>query len=967
MFGGPSVFPGQVTLQRTYSSLQSHNFVYYSINVLAVDNWQSSDTFSIVFDGTVISTWTPATYMSTYGSASVCGGSSNDLMMTIVGRKSHMSGSLTLGIVFDIQSQSTSGASFVIYNAVFSFPSGTITDTDSTHVCFIAGCLIGSTLISPNQYLDSSSTPQACDPSCSRCFGSGSAKCYKCFIGSTSFDGTSCISCPSNCLQCSSLTVCTRCAVGYVLDSTGTCQLSCSTPTDIEMGNNLGTKVCIAPPCSFPQYILWDYTCDSSCDNPPYTQTPSGSLLYCEYPCTYLQYLYEDGSCAYTCEFPYVKRTEPGTKYCDLPCSGTEYVYEDGSCEADCPYYMISTVVLGNIRMCISPTVELTDQVSKMLKASEIGGKMTSVVTKITSFVSPSNPTAVTGGAMIKMLTYLRHLNITRSLKLESYFTNVYIGFDDLLPQLNFANELETEFENKRLPYMFRKYDIKSDFLANYFGDATYLLGYFCAVLVMMGLKWMAKILRNVPYLRSFLKNGRIIVQNFFIGQFYESYGEIIFYSGLAFRSIKVNGGNTTLSFLAAISYTVFGCLLIFGHFYILSQYKKIQKKQCLQVANSVAAAADKPTITVKEKSALDKFKEGYEAWQIFFEDFKDATTLQIDYLLIVVIRTVLFNLILVLLFDYPFMQIIMILCINLLMVIYILVKRPVISLVALYQELIYELILLTANISFLILAVLDRRQVGFSNSVNRISEGVIILGAICRFLPSFFLGMTGIEASWGWYKAVQRSRNNVTGILKSSKTPSMPNIIVHLEEDENNTLPLPAVIEEEDNDDDISKGIKVEMTASSSQAGLFDWSKFETSLNVSSDHLFTTKNDEEVKSVKKGSKMMPVHLLMPEINERVKKKTVFDTLKSSKMFEHFELETEGAKTILDSINETTLDGEKEEEKQDDGEDKKKEKVDVSKDERTVLGKSFDAPRRQSATTEGLDEDERLAKRVLKD
>lgn len=576
------------------------------------------------------------------------------------------------------------------------------------------------------------------------------------------------------------------------------------------------------------------------------------------------------------------------------------------------------------------------------------------------------------------MLTYLRYLNITRSLKLESYFANVYFGFDDLLPQLNFANELENEFENKRLPYMFRKYDIESDFLANYFNDATYLLGYFCAALMMLGLRWMAKCLRNVPYLRSFLKNGRIIIQNFFIGQFYESYGEIIFYSGLAFRFIKLNGGNTTLSFLAAISYTVFGCLLIIGHFYILYRYKKIQKKQRVQVTNSTIALDKSTTVKPKEKSDLDEFKEGYEAWQIFFEEFKDASALQIDYLLIVLIRTVIFNLILVLLFDYPFMQIIMIVCINVLMILYILIKRPMISHVALFQELIYELVLLTANISFLILAILDRKQAGFSNSVSRISQGVIVLGVICRFLPTLLLGMTGLETLWGWYRAVQKSNKATTRI---TKTPPTPNIVIHLEEDEtvNNTLSLPAVIEssnpieEEDNEDNLSGVTKAEITAHSSQAGLFDWSKFETSLNVSSDHLLTTE-PKEAKSAKKSSKMVPVHLLMPEINERVKKKTVFDTRKTSNMFDHFDLETEKTKTNLDSINETIeskVDKKKKEEEKQDDENKKKEKLDVSsKGEQKVLDRSLEVSRKPSSTTEGIvddDDDERLAKRVLKD
>jgi len=890
MFGGPGIFPGKTTLSRTYSNLSPHNFVYYAINIIAVDDWQPSDKFSIKIDGITVGTWTPASHMSTYGGSSVCGGASNDLIYTIIGKKSHTADSLTLKIITDIAS---SGASIVVYNVVFSFPVGNIVEANSVNICFPAGCLIGTTLIGLNQYLDSSLVPQSCDLSCSRCFGSGPSKCFKCKETTHSFDGISCATCPSNCFQCASSTVCTRCLPGFVLDSDGTCKTSCSTSTDIAKGNNLGTKVCIAPPCYSPQYMSWNYTCQSSCSEPPLHQ----NLLYCEYPCSYLQYLYPDGSCLYTCPFPYSKRVEPGTKYCDIPCGGTGYVYEDGSCGDDCAAYMTVSITVSNIKLCKSPVIDLEDlkEVEKMGKASDIGGKILSVATKVTSIVSPSNPTAITAGNMIKMLLYLRYLNITRSMRLESYFNTVYLGFDDIIPEVTLLTDLEDDFDDKRLPYMFRKYNIQSNFLGNYMNDFGFLVVYLAIVLMIWLINWMMKIFRNIPYVRSFLKNSKIIFQNFFIGQVYESYGEIIFYSCIGFRSASVKGGNNTLSFLAAISCILAGILLFIGHFYILFKYRKIKQGQ----RRIAKISPEIPDENLSETFLLYKFKEKTEGVQIFYEDFKDTSATQQAYLLVVMIRVIIFNLVLVLLFDYPMVQIIIIACFNLLMVIYILWQRPLVSPIELVQELLYELILLTANICFLILANLDAKNSGFSTHVLRISEGVIFVGIICRYLPILFLGLTGLETMWTWYKGSNSPRKIVKASKSSSKSP---NIVIHYE-DENTMTPKPdsdiIYFQDEANmnnnvesyipineEDSVIETKGITKARNNEGQVFFDWSKFETSLNVSSDQILPSSNMTPVEKVeKKSSTMKPVQFLMAEIDEQIKKKS---DVKGSTMYDHF-------------------------------------------------------------------------------
>lgn len=732
VFGGPDIFPGQTTLQRTYSDLPSHNFVYYSLGILAIDSWQSSDKFSIIIDGTTVSTWTPASYMSTHGSQSVCGGSSDDLVMTIVGKRSHSKSSLTLKLSFDIESQEKSGASFAIYNAVFSFPTANITDTATTNICFSDGCLIQKTLVPTGSYIDSSSSEQAsCDSSCSECFNKGSDQCYKCAEGTYSFDGSNCINCPQNCFQCSSSTTCTRCLADYVLDSDGSCKASCSASDDIEMGNSLGTKVCTESPCSSSEYIRWDYTCQSSCDSPPYTQRASDSLLYCEYPCSYLQYLYENGSCIYSCSFLYTKRVDSGTKYCEIPCEGSEFVYEDGSCEATCPYYMISVEYpQDNITMCLTPSLDEEErkEVENLVRIGNIGKKMTSIMTKIASIISPSNPTYITSGLFFQMMSYIRFMNITHSGRLEVYLAFQDLRADIIFPNAGFLDNLSKHFTNKPLPYMFTKYGLHLSFVVNYANGLFLLLIYFGAVFLLLGLLWMARVLRNIPYIRSFLRITKIIMLNYFIGQVYMRYGEIVFYSGISFRFIALNDGNMTLSFLVAICCVFTGVFFFCAHVYIIHRYKKRPKG-----------------------SSLMEFTQENPGTQIFYGSFKEDSGITQAFLLFAILRITIFSSIVALLFDYPMFQIYLVTSANVIFLGFVLVKRSFISLVEFIQQIIFEMSLLSINFSYLVLAIYDSKEDPFSSSAFRTSEGVLYLSVAGSFFPVLFLALRVGEAWWIW------------------------------------------------------------------------------------------------------------------------------------------------------------------------------------------------------------------------
>ena len=52
--GGPELLNPNGYFERTYSYLPVHNTIYFTINLIIIDNWQSDNGFTIMIDGGVI-------------------------------------------------------------------------------------------------------------------------------------------------------------------------------------------------------------------------------------------------------------------------------------------------------------------------------------------------------------------------------------------------------------------------------------------------------------------------------------------------------------------------------------------------------------------------------------------------------------------------------------------------------------------------------------------------------------------------------------------------------------------------------------------------------------------------------------------------------------------------------------------------------------------------------------------------
>ena len=529
----------------------------------------------------------------------------------------------------------------------------------------------------------------------------------------------------------------------------GSCQSTC--PSPLVQRQEGSFKFCDQP-CPSGDYLYQNDTCSSYCEL--YFNTgPSNGVSLCNYPCGGSQYLYmNNGSCLGTCDFPYRSTSISGFEYCLTPCAANEYLYPNDSCYSTCPSPMISSKI-GSYNLCKDPPAPMNtveEQADKTADLMNSGGKAASAGMAALSVVSPSNPSSTTAGSIKQMLEYLRYLNISRSDKLEAIFNVSGPDVADFIPDPEVLQKVKKDLVEQPLPYMFEKYRVHSSFIIN-FGDKIVLLLILTTALGgLMFLEYSGKWIRNAPMLKSAIKKIRITLQNFVLGQFYEQYGQIIFYACLDIMSYS-DEGLASLSITIGICCICAGIPMIFLSFWIVRKYQEVKEKRGFDHE--------------EKERRLKFFEEKYKGISLLFEDFNDKSFNQQAFLFYSVLRSCFFNVIVVFLYLFPMVQILIILTLNIFMLVYILFRRPLKSWLELLQQMCFEITVLVVSIGFLIMAIIERTEDKYLGVREKCSDVVIIFNTIYTFLPLAFLGLRAVISGWGFFHFVR-------GMYLKSKQP---------------------------------------------------------------------------------------------------------------------------------------------------------------------------------------------------
>jgi len=348
-------------------------------------------------------------------------------------------------------------------------------------------------------------------------------------------------------------------------------------------------------------------------------------------------------------------------------------------------------------------------------------------------------------------------LNISRSDKLEGIFNVSGSDAADFIPDPEVLEKVKDNLVDQSLPYMFKKYRVHSSFIINLGDKIVLLLILSTAMGILIFLDYSGKWIRNAPILRSLIKKLRVILQNFVLGNFLEQYGQIIFYACLDMTSYSRTSGFATLSLAIGVCCIAMGVPLIFLSFWIVKKYQAVKTRPALDHEET--------------EKRLKFFEEKYKGIGLLFEDFNDKSFHQQAFLFYSVLRSCLFNLIVVFLYLSPMAQILIILGLNVCMMVYILHKRPLKSWVELTQQICFEITVFVVNIGFLIMAIIERTEDKYLNVREKCSDIVIIFNIIYTFLPLGFLGLRTIVSGWEMFSFVRGMYLKSKGYRKAEDT----------------------------------------------------------------------------------------------------------------------------------------------------------------------------------------------------
>jgi len=342
-------------------------------------------------------------------------------------------------------------------------------------------------------------------------------------------------------------------------------------------------------------------------------------------------------------------------------------------------------------------------------------------------------------------------MNISRSENLE----RVFQAEDDsghYIPMPTMSESMQGAFESSSVPYVFERYGISSNFLLNQGDNLLGILTIFGLFVTMLLLQKGLFYIRNIPQARFVIRRLRFFFQNYFIGQFYQMLGDIVFSAVLELKTAELTDKYSLLSFIVCIICLIFGGALFVANIWIVKKYQN--KKDSYQDEKS-------------REEALENFSEKYKGIELLFNDFEDASFTHQGLLIFFVGRNILFCLIIVLFYSTPIFQCILLLVINLAIVVYYICKRSIKSRMDYIEQLLYEVVLLAVIVCFFVLGFAETSE-NASGIISTVSEIIIVLNIACKFFAFGFLAIRCLRVAWEYLQVLKE-------IMKKKKASVMP------------------------------------------------------------------------------------------------------------------------------------------------------------------------------------------------
>ena len=506
-----------------------------------------------------------------------------------------------------------------------------------------------------------------------------------------------------------------KCLAGQYLYWNGSCS-SCLTPFTYR---NEGTKDFCDFPCPTSNYLYWNGSCFSTC-NKPFVQQVVGGLNYCNRPCLSSSYLYYDGSCSTSCKAPLSQRIDAGDRYCDLICPESEYILSTGACISTCiaPLYTITNVT-GTYCMFPCNDVEFPYYYDSFQGCKSYCYGEVANINGLYLQCTPSE-FYIEAVEIGRLIHYIRYLDVQLPTKLQNI--TVRRANNVLSPRVvsSMFAKIRAWPSNHVLPGAFEKSDLPSSFIANFTDDLILLAILLSIALFTTMLKFFANKL-EWPHVELFLDKLCLITRwNLPIMILASNTGDILFFAATDLRTYNIESTGALVSLSVCITMLIAVVFLIVATFLLAREIQTL-KAQALQTGSF-------------EK--YNKFIHSWRGLQVLFKGYKDNTLFEQCFYAIYCIRIMAPMIIALCVYNIPVLQAILYLAISLLILSYILIRRPIQDKLSHINLVAIEVVLLVINMSVLILVGLSKTKSQNHLAWNFFGD-IIISGNFCIDLLS--------------------------------------------------------------------------------------------------------------------------------------------------------------------------------------------------------------------------------------
>jgi len=383
-------------------------------------------------------------------------------------------------------------------------------------------------------------------------------------------------------------------------------------------------------------------------------------------------------------------------------------------------------------------------------------GIASAIVSGVGSVISIGNAAFPVMSLVSEIVQNTRYMNLTVTTELSDIYktwNTDLISWDvpDLVSRYDYFREA---------PSLFAQYDLGSSFLSNFWSNIMTLGVALSLFIAFVGLKWLVfqgTKPSNGSWFYSLLQkmsNGSL---NSTLVQAYGCIDDIFFYLVLDLKTNPFEEFFSWASLFIAIAFVGLSLWLILFNVLIVKRY---------QVAKS-------------DEKSLKAFSEKNKHWELFYSDFDDADGWSHSFLALLIIRSTLSSLLITIFYKYPFMQGIFLLVLDGSIITFMLLKKPLITLRAIFFQYYFEFITIIVHICTIVLSsqgeeISDVSKKNLSTCIIYMNTALVTGGIAFMFIE---IHETVNEKVDEWKQRKSDSKEKNTGLEENSEILSFNSI----------------------------------------------------------------------------------------------------------------------------------------------------------------------------------------------